>query len=62
MSPLEKALVLVVAGTVLATSAFPQTARDIRGGSPRAAPDRVGLIGVGIQTEQVCPDPAMPKP
>jgi hypothetical protein len=34
MTPLIKTLAAVVAGTVLATSAFAQNAREIRGASP----------------------------
>jgi hypothetical protein len=37
MMKLIKALAAVAAGTVLATSAFAQSARDIRGGSPYVA-------------------------
>ena len=37
MTMLTKALATVAAGTVLATSAFAQSAREIRGGSPYVA-------------------------
>jgi hypothetical protein len=37
MTMLIKTLAAVAAGTVLATSAFAQSARDVRGGSPYAA-------------------------
>ena len=37
MMKLIKTLVAIAAGTLLATSAFAQSARDIRGGSPYVA-------------------------
>ena len=37
MMKLIKTLTAIAAGTVLATSAFAQSARDIRGGSPYVA-------------------------
>jgi pimeloyl-ACP methyl ester carboxylesterase len=54
MTTLERTLVLVVAGTVLATSAFAQSARDIRGGSP--------YVAIGMEpAPKLIVDPPLPE-